>query len=420
MKLIKIKKLKKVVKTFFVFVLVTSLLALWPAVVYAAQFERPDSDVTLDAWGDPTTNCASNSNTANVWDEMDEVTADDATTCAQSGNNPTSPTQDFEVSLSNITDPQSSTGHIIRFRARKVGTTKTMTLVGALYQGTTRIAATAALTLTQTWTTQTYTLSAAEADSITDYNDLRIRFEPATSGGGAANQQLITWAEFETPDAPLSYTQNDFEWFEDEATLTLTLPWGNPDLAENQDILALPVGNNPPAVGNKIRLQINITPSANITAGTQAFKIQFKTGTDQDCTTGVSWTDVGAIGTTTVAWRFFDNASLTDGATQVNQISTSAAGQEGRYLESHNSVWTNPLAVTGGNSMEWDFAIESVSGQVVEATSYAFRVVKFDGTVISYITGDCPTLETRPVIANLMRHGNFFVSGVEKGFFWAD
>lgn len=264
-------------------------------------------------------------------------------------------------------------------------------------------------------------ISGGDASTIVLYS----RANPSTGTDTIAHTLSATrpWvmSVIEIKEAPSAsvLTQNDFEWFEDQTTLTLTTIWGNPDIPENGDITAVPVSNNPPTVGDKIRLQINFTVSvANLAAAAQAFKLQFKTGTDQDCSTG-TWTNVGAIGATTVAWRFFDNTSLTDGATQVNQISTSTAGAEGDYVES-GPTQTNPNAVNIGQSSEWDFAIEPVSGQVSDATSYAFRMVKSDESVISYTAGDCPTLETEPGTGDLMRHGNFFVSGVEKGFFWAD
>jgi hypothetical protein len=216
---------------------------------------------------------------------------------------------------------------------------------------------------------------------------------------------------------PTTFTQNDFRWYENADSVTLSNLWGSIIAGDNEDVHEIPAAYNPPGPGEQMRLQINITVgTANLSATTQAFKLQFKAGTDQDCSTG-SWTDIGAKAATTVAWRLFDNGSLGDTATEVNQISTSDVA--GGYSELVTSG-TNPNAVNTGQDMEWDWPIESVDGQVVSAATYAFRMVKSDGTAISYTAGDCPTVETEPGTANLMRHGNVFVDGVEKGFFWAN
>lgn len=160
-----------------------------------AQFARPDSDVTVAGW---TQNTGSSK-----WEAMDETVADDATTYNGSATSPDG-TQPLEVGLSNVTDPQASTGHIVRARHRKSASAgKTITGELRLYQGTTQIA-----TLTGqvapsdgTWATVTLTLSAAEADSITDYTDLRVRWIPVTSGSGAGRSSHISWAELEVPNS---------------------------------------------------------------------------------------------------------------------------------------------------------------------------------------------------------------------------
>ncbi len=65
-----------------------------------AQFARPDSDVTVDAWG-----------TAPLWSKIDEVTPSDADSISSFDFPPA--IHECEVGLSNVTDPTSSTGHIM-------------------------------------------------------------------------------------------------------------------------------------------------------------------------------------------------------------------------------------------------------------------------------------------------------------------
>ncbi len=65
------------------------------------------------------------------------------------------------------------------------------------------IASTGPNTITTSWQQFTYVLSVPEADSITDYNDLRFRFEPTTSGGGAGSRLIVSWAQLELPSSVL-------------------------------------------------------------------------------------------------------------------------------------------------------------------------------------------------------------------------
>lgn len=132
---------------------VTRTIALSGAVV---QLLRPDGDISSGAWL-PSTG-------SDLYAMLDETTADDGdyiyTTSASTA----------EVSLTNAGDPAVSTGHIIRYRAKGTGT-----LTVKLMQGTTTIA-THVPTLTTSFQTFTFTLSGAEADSITDYSNLRLQF----------------------------------------------------------------------------------------------------------------------------------------------------------------------------------------------------------------------------------------------------
>lgn len=158
-----------------------------------AQFARPDSNVTQIGF-------------TGGFAEIDEATADDADFAVTPDNT----LGQLEVGLTNPTDPAVSTGHVLRYRLAKADTgvppsTSGNTQLGtvSLYQGTTLIAADAERTL-GAWTTYSLTLSGAQADAITDYTDLRIRFDSPASGGGPGGNRrggAISWAELEVPNA---------------------------------------------------------------------------------------------------------------------------------------------------------------------------------------------------------------------------
>ena len=170
-----------------------------------AQLARPDSDLDFSIyWG----------LTGPYWPYIDEVTPNDADfiTCFGNGSGT------IEVGLSELGDPVSSTGHTFRFRAWQQDHLNQRTLAVYLVQGTTVKATYAAFDLVKgTATTYELTLSGAEADSISDYNDLRLRF---TSGGDTSlpteerSEVYVSWAELEVPtpaDSATRVTQRPIE-----------------------------------------------------------------------------------------------------------------------------------------------------------------------------------------------------------------
>ena len=126
------------------------------------QFARPDVDVTDGAWL-PSTG-------ADLYATLDE------TAPADTDYDYTTTPSTMEVSLGTLTDPAVSTGHVVRYRIWGALLPKSKTLVVSLRQGATQIAAWTHSGLPAEPTTFERTLSGAEADSITDYTDLRLRF----------------------------------------------------------------------------------------------------------------------------------------------------------------------------------------------------------------------------------------------------
>ncbi len=120
------------------------------------QLLRPTSDISAGAWT-PSTG-------VDLYATVDEAAADDA------DYNTTSSASTHELAFSFGVDPESSSGHTVRYRAKGIGT-----LTVTLRQGATLIA-THVPTLTGSYQTFSFTLSGAEADAITNYGDLRVRF----------------------------------------------------------------------------------------------------------------------------------------------------------------------------------------------------------------------------------------------------
>ena len=143
-----------------------------------AQYAVPDVDVVDGTWTDQI--AGTDLHTQIVPGTPGSIGAGDDATYIQSAANPSNDT--CEMDLTTIEDPVSSSGHVARWRRNKSaagGGTIGLTL--NLREGSTGGNGTVIVTsvdadLSETVATTTDTLSAGEADSITDYADLQIEF----------------------------------------------------------------------------------------------------------------------------------------------------------------------------------------------------------------------------------------------------
>ena len=142
-----------------------------------AQFARPDND-----FNNPGSFTDQGGGAVNIYTTIDEVAADDADYI----RSPLSPSSAVYVArLSDVVDPVSSSGHIIRMRTSTdqdaqevIDFTQQLrqTYVSEGSQGT-LIASQSRLSVSSTtWTASAYTLAGVEADAITDYAALFFRF----------------------------------------------------------------------------------------------------------------------------------------------------------------------------------------------------------------------------------------------------
>jgi hypothetical protein len=140
-----------------------------------AQFGRPSTDTTRDNWEED------DGTTTNIFDQIDEASFDDAD-FIRTGLAPTSDV--YVTKLTTLEDPVSSTGHIVRYRYKKdAASGAQIDLTVQLRQGYTnegspgtQIAQWVHTNISDTITAAAQTLSGGEADSITDYANLYLRF----------------------------------------------------------------------------------------------------------------------------------------------------------------------------------------------------------------------------------------------------
>jgi RHS repeat-associated protein len=157
----------------------------------APQFGRPDGFVS------------SNGTWTGSYVSINEVPPNDATFLAS----PTGPTTSnyYEVSLSDVTPPGTLTGITVRYRYAKSGNDagQQTNLTVELRQGSTVIASQAHLNIPGVtgsgWQQGTFTLTSAQAATITDWTNLRLRFRPSTTGSGAKRSAQVSWAEVQFP-----------------------------------------------------------------------------------------------------------------------------------------------------------------------------------------------------------------------------
>jgi hypothetical protein len=172
-----------------------------------AQIAAPISDIADGS----STGCGpcSGANNYSLLDEGISAT-DDGSSMSSYGDGSGDAATFIECGITSLTDPVSSTGHIIRARwAHGLGCTSPnatgqqtdLTLV--LKQGTTVITTqTQVNVISGAWETFTYTLNATEANSITDYTALRLKTYKTEVGGGSNRNCNVSTLEFECPDAP--------------------------------------------------------------------------------------------------------------------------------------------------------------------------------------------------------------------------
>jgi len=169
----------------------------WTADSYfeTEQIARPDADEATGSWSPA------------VFSDIDEdisIGGDDALAISDAVGNSVN-TTNYDVRLSDVSDPGVNTDHIIRVRWRR-DTIYAMEGNVALWEGvpgtgTLRATLQVAPDVGSTETTDTYTLSASEADAITDYTDLyyRIWGRGTFDVGGTARSLEIEAVEFEVP-----------------------------------------------------------------------------------------------------------------------------------------------------------------------------------------------------------------------------
>ncbi len=163
------------------------------------QFARPDSDVSKGGW----TDTAGGDSDGVLYDEINESARNDLNYARSlSMIPPVSTTDTWTAGLSNVVDPETSSNHIVSYVYRKNGGASTIDITTRLMQGVAPIVSWTHNGVGSSFTLAQQTLTAAEANSITDYSDLRLEFTATASGIGLGTSGDISWAQLQVPPQP--------------------------------------------------------------------------------------------------------------------------------------------------------------------------------------------------------------------------
>lgn len=321
-----------------------------------AQFARPNSTIS-------TANMISGRDSHTL---IDEATASDADSIASVNN--TSAT--WSGGLSAVSDPSSSTGHVLRFRYAKVnngtpdsgGSNGTLS-VSLRDSSNLAIAATSDIAVSVgTWTTATLTLTPTEADSITDYSTLRVQFVFTGGSGSPANRRgvAVSWAEFEVPDVPVpdSFEQAAFRGHNDDGT-HLGGTW---KAASNTS------WNQPVMENFRIRVVINKVAG---TGTSQLFQWQYRYD-------GGAW---GAVGDFNGELRRASSSYVNDGDATFNRLAEGLGTHvNGTTVSAGGSTIPNTAFASGGNQHTEQEIVLFVPDTTPGNKTIELRLIEGDGT----------------------------------------
>jgi len=163
------------------------------------QYARPDSDVSDGNWYN------SAGNQTNLYSYVDETSASDSDYIYADDN--FGSTETCILGLGSVTDPSSATLHKFTVRAKENSGFGGVDFIVTLQQGGSDIATSSTHAPSSSFANFTTTLSASQANSITDYGALRLKIE-ATDNFGTGARTSVSHAYFECPDASVAAVSN--------------------------------------------------------------------------------------------------------------------------------------------------------------------------------------------------------------------
>lgn len=162
---------------------------------YALQLSVPDTDPSV-RWVN-----AIGCSDLQTHECVDELVRDDNDYIQSVGIGKTNVDKQF-YTLSDVTDPLSSINHVLTYTVREANVgTNPVKLNVILYQGNSIIASWANTNLSTTFTGVSQSLTALQADSITDYTNLKLELDASCDGtcgnSPSAREKIqVSWIQF--------------------------------------------------------------------------------------------------------------------------------------------------------------------------------------------------------------------------------
>ena len=164
------------------------------------QFARPDADVSDGDW------LNQDDSNSNLYASIDEASHSDSDYIKAEDPGYGIPTDmPVTIGLSDINEPDGNADHKIKYRATENSGSNAVQLTVQLLEGSTSRKSVTNSSIGGSFAEYTINLSEAEANNISDYTNLKLKFTASdTQGGGAVTK--ISSAEFQAPDAAASTT----------------------------------------------------------------------------------------------------------------------------------------------------------------------------------------------------------------------
>ncbi|HET7320081.1 MAG TPA: hypothetical protein VFI84_00670, partial [Candidatus Saccharimonadales bacterium] len=219
----------------------------------------------------------------------------------------------------------------------------------------------------------------------------------------------------EITTAPPSFNQDSYRWFNTSSTTTA-----------GTTLAAINTIASAPAQGTPVRLRLLVgVASAPLSSSGQSFKLQIATAAgppgSATCSSSMAYSDVTS---TSGAFRYYDNTSITDGVAMVASANdpTATTVNTQNYVESNTSFINGQSSIVVGADGEWDISL--VNAAAFANTTYCFRVVTSAGSVLSnynHLPGITAT--STPITDQQLRGGEWFDSSIASGdpdqpFYW--
>ncbi len=183
---------------------------------------------------------------------------------------------------------------------------------------------------------------------------------------------------------PPLYTQQSYRWFANTNSTNV----GTPLAAQNTAATLFNAGEL-----FRLRTLLRMDSNGLVTNG-QSFKLQFaaQSGTCDTAFSGETYADV----TTSTVIAYYDNALPADEAALTANASDPTDGGRTIVNQSYqelNNFTNSQASILSGQDGKWDFSLYDNDAPI--NTTYCFRVVRSDGTVLNTYTA-LPQITTSP------------------------